>query len=109
MLLCSLLQLLCQRNFLSAVTLSTLQVFDCTFEKNFFSLSLDYLVGAHVSPSTRGLVISCSFILPHLCTVVITPIIRQVCCCADGTAAAVLIGLLRVDGTAAVLMGLLLC
>ena len=66
------------RNFLATVALSTLQVFDCTFEKNFFSLSLDYLVGAAMSPARRGLVISASFILPHACTVIVTPFIRKV-------------------------------
>jgi Na+/melibiose symporter-like transporter len=71
-------QLAHQRNFVVCVLLSALQVFDCTFEKNFFALSLDFLTGNALSPSTRGLIVSSSFILPHFCTVIVTPVIQKV-------------------------------
>jgi Na+/melibiose symporter-like transporter len=71
-------QLAKQRNFVVCVLLSALQVFDCTFEKNFFALSLDFLTGNAISPSTRGLIVSTSFILPHFCTVIVTPLIQKV-------------------------------
>jgi hypothetical protein len=57
---------------------STVQVFDCTFEKNFFSLSLSELVGDGVSVSTRAAVISLSFLLPHAYTVVVSPFVQRV-------------------------------
>lgn len=71
-------QLLQHRNFLVFSIISTLQVFDCTFEKNFFALFLDLLVGSSVSAPARGAVISMSFLLPHVCTVLLTPAIQRI-------------------------------
>jgi hypothetical protein len=59
-------QLLSHRNFSLFCLIRLLQVFLCTFEKNHLSSFLDILLAEFLSTSTRGLLISMSFILPHL-------------------------------------------
>ena len=92
-------QVASQRNFLVFATMSALQVFDCTFEKNFFAPFLDVLApptsgvasaasGAQVSvlgvalprvsaAELRGVVIGLSFLLPHAITVLTAPLISS--------------------------------
>lgn len=61
-----------QRNFAVFALLSTIQQFDCTFEKNFFSMSLDVMVGSAMSRTTRGMLICLSFLLPQLMAAVLS-------------------------------------
>eukprot|EP00658_Telonema_sp_P-2_P082611 TRINITY_DN8765_c0_g1_i1.p1 TRINITY_DN8765_c0_g1~~TRINITY_DN8765_c0_g1_i1.p1 ORF type:complete len:470 (+),score=79.89 TRINITY_DN8765_c0_g1_i1:226-1635(+) len=55
-------------NFRHFVGVSAVQQFDCTFEKNFFVLFLNYFGGGSLSTLGHGLVISTSFVLPMLLT-----------------------------------------
>jgi Na+/melibiose symporter-like transporter len=72
-------QLLRSKNFVCYVGFSALQVFECTFEKNFLNLFLDELLGPqHVAP--RGMFIVVSFVLPHLLVVAVTPLVQRVGC-----------------------------
>ncbi len=69
-------QLLRSKNFLCYVGFSALQVYECTFEKNFLNLFLDALLGAeHAVP--RGMFIVVSFVLPHLLVVAVTPLVQR--------------------------------
>jgi hypothetical protein len=92
-------QVASQRNFLVFATMSALQVFDCTFEKNFFAPFLDVLApptagtapgasGAQLSvlgfalprvsaAELRGVVIGLSFLLPHAITVMTAPLVSS--------------------------------
>jgi len=69
-------QLYRQHNLGIFTLVSALQVFECTFEKNFLSAFVDLLLGdqpRHV----RSMIISTSFILPWLTTVLIGPLINR--------------------------------
>jgi Na+/melibiose symporter-like transporter len=69
-------QLVRSKNFLCYVGFSALQVYECTFEKNFLNLFLDALLGAeHAVP--RGAFIVVSFVLPHLLVVAVTPLVQR--------------------------------
>lgn len=66
-------------NFRLFSILNLLQVFDCTFEKNFFGLFLAHYAGkAALSPHAQGLVISIAFVLPWAATVVVTPLVKRI-------------------------------
>ena len=69
------------RNFRLFSLLNLLQIFDCTFEKNFLGLFLASYAGvgpAALSVHSQGLVISFAFVLPWACTVFITPLVKRV-------------------------------
>ena len=69
------------RNFRLFSLLNLLQIFDCTFEKNFLGLFLASYAGvgpAALSAHSQGLVISFAFVLPWACTVFITPLVKRV-------------------------------
>ena len=69
-------QLFRSKNFLCYVGFSALQVYECTFEKNFLNLFLDALLGSeHAVP--RGVFIVISFVLPHLLVVAVTPLVQR--------------------------------
>jgi Na+/melibiose symporter-like transporter len=69
-------QLIRSKNFLCYVGFSVLQVFECTFEKNFLNLFLDAMLGSeHAVP--RGVFIVVSFVLPHLLVVAVTPLVQR--------------------------------
>ncbi|CAK9108388.1 Transmembrane protein 180 (Major facilitator superfamily domain-containing 13A) [Durusdinium trenchii] len=70
-------QLLQQRNFWVFQALYFVQAFDCTFGKNHFSLFLDALAGRAFSAEVLGAIISASFILPWVGTLVVTPLIHR--------------------------------
>ena len=70
-------QLIRHRNFLLFVWVSVIQVFDCTFEKHFFAPFMDALASGGVGAGVRGAVVSASFLLPHVATVLVTPLIRS--------------------------------
>uniref|UniRef100_A0A7S0F397 ADP,ATP carrier protein n=1 Tax=Hanusia phi TaxID=3032 RepID=A0A7S0F397_9CRYP len=55
---------------------SALQVFECTFEKNFLSSFVDVLL-VDLSRKTRSLIISTSFILPWLTTILVGPFVNK--------------------------------
>jgi Na+/melibiose symporter-like transporter len=76
-------QLLHNPNFRIFACMAALQSLDCAFEKNFFGSFLEILAGDHsqpdtVPPNARAGVVSASFLLPHLVTVALTPLVRQV-------------------------------
>mmetsp|Transcript_9139 Transcript_9139/g.17233 ORF Transcript_9139/g.17233 Transcript_9139/m.17233 type:complete len:411 (-) Transcript_9139:615-1847(-) len=70
-------QLLEQRNFWIFQMVYFIQAFDCTFEKNHFSIFLDSLAGEVYSSWFLGCVITASFIIPWVVAVVLTPVIQQ--------------------------------
>jgi Na+/melibiose symporter-like transporter len=51
-------------------------VFECTFEKNFLSIFVDVLMQG-VSQRTRSLIISSSFVLPWIVTILIAPAVTR--------------------------------
>jgi Na+/melibiose symporter-like transporter len=72
-------QVIRSKNFLCYVAFSALQVYECTFEKNFLNLFLDALLGPeHAVP--RGIFIVISFVLPHALVVVFTPLVQRLGC-----------------------------
>ena len=58
--------------------MALLQQFACTFSTNFFSMFLILLVGRRLSAATQSMVLYASFILPHLGTMALTPVLRLV-------------------------------
>ena len=66
------------RNFLLFCCVTTLQVFDCTFEKNFLPLFLRQFSGNALSSEMQSLVVSLSFVLPWACTVITTPVVQRI-------------------------------
>ncbi len=70
-------QLLRGKNFVCYVAFSALQVFECTFEKNFLNLFLDQLLGPHHAVP-RSFFIVVSFVLPHLLVVAVTPLVQVI-------------------------------
>lgn len=71
-------QLAGQPAFLVFTVVSTIQVFDCTFEKNFFGTFLTALAGGPggLNQHAAAAVLTGSFILPHLATVALTPLVQ---------------------------------
>ena len=69
-------QLSQHRNFKLFCVLNLLQVFDCTFEKNFLGSFLRQFTD--LSPQYQSVVVSLSFVLPWGCTVFLTPIVKRV-------------------------------
>ena len=72
-----LIQLSAHRNFKFFCVLNLLQVFDCTFEKNFLGSFLRHFSGNALSTESQSVVVSLSFVLPWCCTVFITPIVQR--------------------------------
>lgn len=74
-------RVLASGNFRTFALVAALQAFDCAFEKNFFGTFLDQLAGptapGAVSGEGRAGVVTASFLLPHVVTVVLTPAIRR--------------------------------
>jgi len=70
-------QLLKHRNLWLFQLLYFFQVFDCSFGKNHFGIFLDRFAGSYFSPSFLGIVISTSFLLPWIVTILMTPSIRK--------------------------------
>ena len=71
-------QLFQSHNFVCFSVVSLFQVFDCAFGKNFFSIFLADFSGNALSPNAQGFVVSLSFVLPWVCTVFLTPIVKKV-------------------------------
>ena len=57
--------------------MSAVQCFDCTFQKNFFVIFLDRLVGDGLSPTAQGIVITMSFALPHIVALGATALVQR--------------------------------
>ena len=57
--------------------MSAVQCFDCTFQKNFFIIFLDRLVGDGLSASSHGIVVTMSFALPHLVAIGATGLVQK--------------------------------
>ena len=64
-------------NFVYFAFISLLQVFDCTFGKNFLSIFLSDFSGNSLSTRAQGFVVSLSFVLPWICTVILTPLVQK--------------------------------
>ena len=64
------------RNFGLFTVVSALQVFECTFEKNFLSIFVDLLMEG-VSKQSRSLIISTSFVLPWIVTILLAPAVNR--------------------------------
>ena len=71
-------QLASHHNFAVFVAVRLLQVFACTFEKNHPALFLHYLVGDELGQAALGLLISASFVLPHVTVLVATTFLPRV-------------------------------
>ena len=69
-------QLVKHKNLRLFTFVSALQVFECTFEKNFLSIFVDVLMQG-VSQRTRSLIISSSFVLPWIVTIMIAPAVTR--------------------------------
>ena len=69
-------QLVKHKNFGLFTFVSALQVFECTFEKNFLSIFVDVLMQG-VSQRTRSIIISSSFVLPWIVTIMIAPAVTR--------------------------------
>eukprot|EP01059_Diplonema_ambulator_P010419 TRINITY_DN20457_c0_g1_i1.p1 TRINITY_DN20457_c0_g1~~TRINITY_DN20457_c0_g1_i1.p1 ORF type:complete len:520 (+),score=163.29 TRINITY_DN20457_c0_g1_i1:61-1620(+) len=69
-------QTLKHKNLWSFAAMGLLQQFACTFSTNFFSMFLTLLVGGFLPASVQSAVLYASFILPHLGTMAVTPILR---------------------------------
>jgi Na+/melibiose symporter-like transporter len=70
-------QLLQHRNFWLYNGLYCVQAFDCTFEKNHFALLLDGLAGHAMTAGWQGSVVSASFLLPWIVTVLLAPVVQR--------------------------------
>eukprot|EP00282_Hemiselmis_andersenii_P028384 CAMPEP_0169468780 /NCGR_PEP_ID=MMETSP1042-20121227/23110_1 /TAXON_ID=464988 /ORGANISM="Hemiselmis andersenii, Strain CCMP1180" /LENGTH=476 /DNA_ID=CAMNT_0009582175 /DNA_START=465 /DNA_END=1895 /DNA_ORIENTATION=+ len=69
-------QMMKHKNFGLFTLVSALQVFECTFEKNFLSIFVDLLM-QDVSKHTRSLIISTSFVLPWIVTILLAPAVSR--------------------------------
>ena len=67
-----------QRNLWVFILMGVWQQFSCTFSTNFFSMFLVLLVGKHLSNASQSAILYASFILPHLVTVAITPVLQKI-------------------------------
>eukprot|EP00943_MAST-04B_sp_MAST-4B-sp1_P003784 g3784.t1 len=70
-------QMSSSKNFVCFAFVSLLQVFDCTFGKNFLSIFLSDFSGNVLSTKAQGFVVSLSFVLPWICTVILTPLVQK--------------------------------
>ena len=70
-------QLKNHRNFWVFVLVSSIQSFDCAFEKSSFALLLDKLTESTLSSATRGLIVSSSFFFPWLIALFLTKPIKS--------------------------------
>ena len=70
-------QMSSSKNFVCFALVSLLQVFDCTFGKNFLSIFLADFSGDALSTKAQGFVVSLSFVLPWICTVILTPFVQR--------------------------------
>jgi len=64
-------------NFWFFTIVSCIQSFDCAFEKSSFAVMLERLSDDTLGHATRGLIISASFFLPWLFTLMLTPQVQQ--------------------------------
>lgn len=55
-----------------------MQQFDCTYEKTFMSYTISSVAGDTVSVHARSTIISLSFMLPHVMTVLSFPVLKKV-------------------------------
>lgn len=70
-------QLYLHQNFKLFCVFYTLQVFDCTFEKNFLATFLRHFAGTSLSIQSQSTIISMSFVLPWITTIFVTPIVER--------------------------------
>jgi Na+/melibiose symporter-like transporter len=62
---------------LHVAVMSAVQCFDCTFQKNFFVVFLDRLVGDGMSASAQGMIVTMSFALPHIVALGATVLVQH--------------------------------
>lgn len=70
-------QLATHVNFRLFCALRLLQVFLCTFEKNHLCYFLHFFAEEYLSLSSMGVLISASFVLPHLAIIALTPLLQS--------------------------------
>lgn len=70
-------ELASHHNFTIFLGMSAVQCFDCTFQKTFFVIFLDRLVGDGMTASSQGMVVTFSFALPHLVAVGATTLVQK--------------------------------
>lgn len=71
------LQVLKQKNLFVFIGIAFAQSFDCTFQKNFFSIYIDLLLASEAPPWILSCLITSGFIVPHCLTLIITPILQK--------------------------------
>eukprot|EP01063_Lacrimia_lanifica_P013351 TRINITY_DN1999_c0_g2_i1.p1 TRINITY_DN1999_c0_g2~~TRINITY_DN1999_c0_g2_i1.p1 ORF type:complete len:536 (+),score=124.94 TRINITY_DN1999_c0_g2_i1:98-1705(+) len=69
-------QTVSHKNLWAFLGMAFLQQFSCTFSTNFFSLFLTLLVGKFLTPTQMSLLIYASFVIPHLGTIALTPVLQ---------------------------------
>jgi Na+/melibiose symporter-like transporter len=70
-------QLLLDANFARFSAVRLLQTFMCSFEKNHLCLFLHVMAGHELQPATLALLISLSFVLPHMGVICLSPALRH--------------------------------
>lgn len=70
-------QLSSQRNFKIFCLFYIMQVFDCTFEKNFLAVFIQRFAGTTLSRQSQSSVVSASFVLPWVSTIFVTPVVER--------------------------------
>eukprot|EP00755_Sulcionema_specki_P018816 Sspe_Gene.11792::Locus_4001_Transcript_1_1_Confidence_1.000_Length_1744::g.11792::m.11792 len=68
-------QTLKHKNLWVFILMSFFQQFSCTFNTNFFSMFLALLVGQQLSSTQQSAILYASFIIPHLGTMLVTPLL----------------------------------
>lgn len=66
------------RSMLVAALVWAVQEYSCTFATNFFAMFLTFVCGQDLSVGQRSSVLLMSFVVPHVITLVITPLIPKV-------------------------------
>ncbi|KNC51180.1 transmembrane protein 180 [Thecamonas trahens ATCC 50062] len=62
--------LACLPNFVWFTAVNFLQILVCSFNNTFFRLFLDFYLGSVVSASARAMLVTASYVLPHVFTIV---------------------------------------
>eukprot|EP00993_Chasmostoma_nieuportense_P000274 NODE_1254_length_1582_cov_32.850172_g1184_i0.p1 GENE.NODE_1254_length_1582_cov_32.850172_g1184_i0~~NODE_1254_length_1582_cov_32.850172_g1184_i0.p1 ORF type:complete len:495 (+),score=136.71 NODE_1254_length_1582_cov_32.850172_g1184_i0:72-1556(+) len=65
-------------NFRVFVVVGLLQQFSCTFNTNFFSMFLTAFTGNAMPHWVQSSILLSAFVVPHLCTLLITPLLHRV-------------------------------
>ena len=64
-------------NFVLFSILHLVQVFHCHFNSNFFPFFLEVFLSSYLTPSTQGLLLAFSFIMPHVNNIFFTRLVQR--------------------------------